>query len=93
MTSGLCCLSTSDGTLITQRFHFVQNKHPYRHVLGWYRLAQELEESGVTAIVLFDGKERSHAKAREVRLKALFYAPFCNVLLHTRPNVDVKYAK
>ncbi|KAJ7089175.1 PIN domain-like protein [Mycena belliarum] len=54
-----------DGTLITQRLHFAQVPHPYRHVLGWYRLIKELEDSGVAAICVFDGKERSLAKARE----------------------------
>ncbi|KAL1742547.1 PIN domain-like protein [Schizophyllum fasciatum] len=55
-----------DGTLITQRFHFAPLPHRYRHVLGWYRLVQEVRESGVSAICVFDGKERSLAKAREV---------------------------
>ncbi|KAF5379098.1 hypothetical protein D9615_005892 [Tricholomella constricta] len=55
----------SDGTLITQRFHFAQAPHPYRHVLGWYRLARELKEAGVSAVCVFDGKERNMAKARE----------------------------
>uniref|UniRef100_D8QHA2 PIN domain-like protein n=1 Tax=Schizophyllum commune (strain H4-8 / FGSC 9210) TaxID=578458 RepID=D8QHA2_SCHCM len=55
-----------DGTLITQRFHFAPLPHRYRHVLGWYRLMQEVRESGVNAICVFDGKERSMAKAREV---------------------------
>ncbi|KAJ7512640.1 PIN domain-like protein [Mycena galericulata] len=54
-----------DGTLITQRLHFAQVPHPYRHVLGWYRLVKELQDSGVSAICVFDGKERSLAKARE----------------------------
>ncbi|KAM6503633.1 PIN domain-like protein [Amanita muscaria] len=54
-----------DGTLITQRLHFAPIPHQYRHVLGWYRLAKELEESGVTAVCVFDGKERNRAKARE----------------------------
>ncbi|KAJ7485415.1 PIN domain-like protein [Mycena latifolia] len=54
-----------DGTLITQRLHFAQVPHNYRHVVGWYRLIKELEDSGVSAICVFDGKERSLAKARE----------------------------
>ena len=57
---------SSDGTLITQRFHFAQAPHPYRHVLGWYRLVRELNDAGVSAICVFDGKQRSLAKAREV---------------------------
>ncbi|KAF7344554.1 Flap endonuclease 1 [Mycena sanguinolenta] len=57
--------SHSDGTLITQRLHFAQVPHNYRHVLGWYRLVKELQDSGVSAICVFDGKERSAAKARE----------------------------
>ncbi|KAF4564711.1 hypothetical protein EYR40_010883 [Pleurotus pulmonarius] len=55
-----------DGTLITQRFHYAPLPHQYRHVLGWYRLAQELRDNGVNAICVFDGKERNLAKAREV---------------------------
>ncbi|KAJ6473545.1 PIN domain-like protein [Mycena vitilis] len=54
-----------DGTLITQRLHFAQVPHDYRHVLGWYKLVRELQESDVSAICVFDGKERSAAKARE----------------------------
>lgn len=54
-----------DGTLITQRFHFTPEPHLYRHVLGWYRLAQELDDNGVQAICVFDGKQRSAAKAQE----------------------------
>ncbi|KAF9495009.1 PIN domain-like protein [Pleurotus eryngii] len=55
-----------DGTLITQRFHYAPLPHQYRHVLGWYRLAQELRDNGVNALCVFDGKERNLAKAREV---------------------------
>ncbi|KAF8960339.1 PIN domain-like protein [Flammula alnicola] len=56
-----------DGTLITQRFHYMSQEHPHRHVLGWYRLAQELNRSGVSAICVFDGKERAPAKANETK--------------------------
>ncbi|KAF9568683.1 PIN domain-like protein [Agrocybe pediades] len=56
-----------DGTLVTQRFHFARIEHPYRHVLGWYKLIHELKENGVSAICVFDGKERSAAKLREVQ--------------------------
>ncbi|KAK0495872.1 PIN domain-like protein [Armillaria luteobubalina] len=54
-----------DGTLITQRLHFVPIPHPYRHVLGWYRIAKELQENNIEAVCVFDGKERNVAKARE----------------------------
>ncbi|KAK7044631.1 flap endonuclease 1 [Favolaschia claudopus] len=54
-----------DGTLITQRLHFAQVPHHYRHVLGWYNVVKELQDAGVSAICVFDGKERSSAKARE----------------------------
>lgn len=60
-----------DGTLLTQRFHFAQIPHPYRHVLGWYRLIKELEHFGVEAICVFDGKERNLAKAQEVNIPCL----------------------
>jgi flap endonuclease-1 len=56
----------SDGTLITQRLHFSQGYGAYRHVLGWYRIAKELNDNGVSAICVFDGKNRNIAKAREV---------------------------
>ncbi|KAJ7792408.1 hypothetical protein B0H14DRAFT_2931372, partial [Mycena olivaceomarginata] len=52
-----------DGTLITQRLHFAPTPHNYRHVMGWYNLVKELQDSGVEAICVFDGKERSAAKA------------------------------
>ncbi|KAJ7211365.1 PIN domain-like protein [Mycena pura] len=59
-----------DGTLITQRLHFAQVPHDYRHVLGWYRLVKDLHSAGVSTICVFDGKERSAAKAREAVLQA-----------------------
>ncbi|KAI0318504.1 PIN domain-like protein [Amylostereum chailletii] len=55
-----------DGTLITQRLHFAPMPHPYRHVLGWYRLVQELRESGVQTLCVFDGNERNEAKFEEI---------------------------
>ncbi|KAI0346502.1 PIN domain-like protein [Trametopsis cervina] len=55
-----------DGTLITQRLHFAQVPHPFRHVLGWYRILQELKESSVHAVCVFDGKRRNIAKQNEV---------------------------
>ncbi len=57
----------SDGTLITQRFHFAPMPQPYRHVLAWYRLASHLRSHNIQTICVFDGKERSLAKEREVR--------------------------
>ncbi|KAG6848375.1 hypothetical protein H0H93_000757 [Arthromyces matolae] len=54
-----------DGTLITQRLHYAPAPHPYRHVQGWFRLARELQEAGVSAVCVFDGKQRNIAKARE----------------------------
>jgi hypothetical protein len=58
-----------DGTLITQRLHFSQGYGVCQHVLGWYRLAKELDESGVSAICVFDGETRNRAKAREACIK------------------------
>ncbi|KAH7905551.1 PIN domain-like protein [Hygrophoropsis aurantiaca] len=55
-----------DGTLITQRLHFAPLPHPYRHVLGWHRILTELKENNVHTICVFDGQQRSAAKAREV---------------------------
>ncbi|KIY62912.1 PIN domain-like protein [Cylindrobasidium torrendii FP15055 ss-10] len=54
-----------DGTLLTQRVHYIPISHPYRHVLGWYRIVRELQDAGVTAVCVFDGKERNIAKAKE----------------------------
>ena len=58
----------SDGTLVTQRFHFAPMPHQYRHILGWYRLVHELREHGIRAICVFDGEERTLAKSNEVRV-------------------------
>ncbi|RDX47303.1 PIN domain-like protein [Lentinus brumalis] len=55
-----------DGTLITQRFHFAPMPQPYRHVLAWYRLASHLRSHNIQTICVFDGKERSLAKEREI---------------------------
>ncbi|KAF9010172.1 PIN domain-like protein [Cyathus striatus] len=54
-----------DGTLITQRLHFVQSQNRHRHVIGWYRIARDLRASNVQALCVFDGLERNLAKARE----------------------------
>ncbi|KAI0250662.1 PIN domain-like protein [Lactifluus subvellereus] len=54
-----------DGTLVTQRFHFAPMPHEHRHVLGWYRLIQELREHDIRAICVFDGEERTVAKSNE----------------------------
>jgi hypothetical protein len=81
--------SCSDGTLITQRFHFASESHTHRHVLGWYRLAQELNNNGVHAVCIFDGKERSPAKAQEVSTKDP--CPFCQrltAMVRTREGVE-----
>lgn len=56
----------SDGTLVTQRFHFAPMPNQYRHILGWFRLINELREHGIRAICVFDGEERTAAKSSEV---------------------------
>lgn len=56
-----------DGTLITQRLHYAPSPHQFRHVLGWYHLAREMNENGVSAVCIFDGQKRSKAKAEESR--------------------------
>lgn len=55
-----------DGTLLTQRLHFAPMTHPYRHVLGWYRIIKELQEENISAICVFDGPHRSVAKKSEL---------------------------
>ncbi|PPR03958.1 hypothetical protein CVT24_008313, partial [Panaeolus cyanescens] len=72
-----------DGTLITQRLHFTQDPHKSRHVLGWYRLARELRDAGVSAVCLFDGKERSEAKSGEVQRRHKV-----RQLVHTRGTIE-----
>ena len=57
-----------DGTLVTQRLHWAPTPHRYRHVLGWYRLVNELKSSDVDAVCVFDGPYRTTAKAMEVCL-------------------------
>jgi flap endonuclease-1 len=56
----------SDGTLVTQRLHFAPMPHPHRHILGWHRILTELRDADIRAICVFDGTQRSAAKAREV---------------------------
>lgn len=46
--------------------------HHHRHVLGWHRILTEFKECDVRAICVFDGQERSAAKAREVSLAKSF---------------------
>ncbi|KAH9478657.1 Flap endonuclease 1 [Psilocybe cubensis] len=56
-----------DATLITQRYHYARRSYEYRHIQGWFRLARDLERAGVSAVCVFDGSERSEAKAEEVQ--------------------------
>ena len=58
---------SSDGTLITQRFQFAQSPVKRRSIIGWYRLVNDMRFHGVKPICVFDGKERTAAKKREVR--------------------------
>ncbi|KAI6040898.1 PIN domain-like protein [Pisolithus marmoratus] len=58
-----------DGTLVTQRLHFAPMPHHHRHVLGWHRIVTELRDFDVLPICVFDGQERSAAKAREASLR------------------------
>lgn len=68
----------SDGTLVTQRLHFTSMPWDQRHVLGWHRIIQELKDSGVKAICVFDGLERNKAKADEVYQHYLLYITASN---------------
>ncbi|KZO94129.1 PIN domain-like protein [Calocera viscosa TUFC12733] len=54
-----------DGNLITQRLHFGATSHAHRHVVGWFKVINDLRANGVGVITVWDGKERSSAKARE----------------------------
>ena len=40
--------------------------HQYRHILGWFRLINELREHDIRTICVFDGDERTAAKSNEV---------------------------
>ncbi len=60
-------MPSRDATLITQRLYFANAPHPYKHVLGWYRIMKEMKDCGVSAICVFDGKQRNLAKHLEVR--------------------------
>lgn len=75
----LICITDSDGTLITQRLHFAPMPHHHRHVLGWHRILTELKECDVRAICVFDGQERSAAKAREASLAKRSYGLISNL--------------
>ncbi|CAE6489591.1 unnamed protein product [Rhizoctonia solani] len=64
----------SDGTLITQRLFYAPDSRPYRHVLGWYQLIQELRQNKINVICVFDGKGRISAKQGEVERRRLLRA-------------------
>ena len=68
--------SSRDGTLITQRLHYSQGYRELPHVLGWYRIAKELDDNGISAICVFDGETRNSAKAREVHVVQYFFLFF-----------------
>lgn len=40
--------------------------HQYRHILGWFRLINELRDHGIRTLCVFDGEERTAAKSSEV---------------------------
>jgi hypothetical protein len=74
----------SDGTLVTQRFHFAPMPHQYRHILGWYRLIHELRENGIRAICVFDGEERTVAKSHEVCVSLYFHSCLVDTMQQNR---------
>jgi flap endonuclease-1 len=55
-----------DGTLLTYRFHFVDDENVNRTLVAWYRLLRTLhEEYNILPICVFDGSGRRPEKARE----------------------------
>ncbi|EJU02350.1 PIN domain-like protein [Dacryopinax primogenitus] len=54
-----------DGNLVTQRLHFGAGSHEHGHIIGWYKMIKDMHANGVGVITVWDGKERSSAKARE----------------------------
>ncbi|KAH7340650.1 PIN domain-like protein [Rhizoctonia solani] len=60
-----------DGTLVTQRLFYTVDSRPYRHVLGWYQLVQELRQHNINVICVFDGRRRTPAKQGEVDRRRL----------------------
>lgn len=63
-----------DATLLVQRFHFSEDEHPARHVIGFYRLISALRAADVYPIFVFDhlssrltAKSRETEKRRETR--------------------------
>ncbi|KAF9485035.1 PIN domain-like protein [Pholiota conissans] len=45
----------------------MSNEQKNHHVLAWYRLARDLNKNNISAICVFDGKERNIAKANETK--------------------------
>ena len=62
---------------------------------GWFRIAKELHDNGVSAICVFDGENRNSAKAREACSKFLFEKMILklrNMIIKTqRLSDDVNY--
>lgn len=63
-----------DATLLVQRFHFSDDDHPARHLIGFHRLISSLRASNVFPIFVFDhltsritAKSRETEKRREAR--------------------------
>ncbi|PWN19777.1 PIN domain-like protein [Microstroma glucosiphilum] len=55
-----------DATLLVQRFHFSDDEHPARHLIGFHRLIAALRTANVYPIFVFDHlTSRISAKARE----------------------------
>jgi 5'-3' exonuclease len=55
-----------DATLLVQRFHFSDDEHPARHLIGFHRLIAALRAANVYPIFVFDHlTSRISAKARE----------------------------
>jgi hypothetical protein len=58
--------------------------HKYRHILGWFRLINELREHGIRAICVFDGVERTAAKSSEVCVSLCLHSSLVDTMQQNR---------
>ena len=57
-----------DANVLTLKFHHSnESAHPNRTIFGWYRCIRNLQSYGIKPIVVFDGRSRVSAKARELQ--------------------------
>jgi hypothetical protein len=62
----------SDGTLITQRFHYIENESPHQHVARWYNLARQLRKYELLAT---QSQENTYDEFTPFEICAVSYTP------------------